>query len=1515
MLESLPAGDYKLSIQAFYTEDNCKNSSPIVSDPTEVSGILVWKPLQEVISATVNNGAFAYLKPGEKFDLHFTLKNNRGGSDIHAGVDRIEWLIANQPPTPTSENHAPGMTCAEPSPRAVDFARTYSSALLKTASTAAAVPTNMSFGTYNLYLRVFEYATSNCSTSYAISPVFVLENAIRVVPGVYYIQLKPDRPKPQPPLTVGKSPVRISWEVKFSYGVTGVDASDFSLFTPGLSKSASIVDVSGSSGGDTYVVTAEIPAGSIEPDQLASVRLDFVDNDSVQTKDQPNQKVGGPGIGNGNATGETQLLEGTICAAANVIWCDDFERSTQGGKHENLVGNGWVASTGGSCSNVPTGSSHQPDAGGCAGIDSDIKPYQNYANPRANKSRSMFNRWSAHTVTSEVIDLSNLPAGSEVEYSYWLRRGDNVFAEVPEFNTDYFKAEYLDNTSTWQLLAVHRSTGGDAVLGGAVAGEVMRLVFQLPRAALWNGFRLRFTQNRGDGSSGTHGSNNVNGYDYWFVDDVVLRRVEMPRYSGGFCDNFEAPEASRKQWSFSYEDVGTGATPPTGNDPSVDTSFRAGDAGITGDVYPSSGSPTHSMFLRWSYIVASSLRIDTSAMSSGVPVSYIMQRGLKPIPKTINGSNLSLLTCNFSTAQPGNGFASEYFGADNNWHRLDYVDGIGGSDNCGEQLPYTKTITDSNAQHKNFRLRFRQISKGASGEGQTLIYNYDYWLVDNVCIGRTLTQGLPKSDLELTKTRKTGEKLLPGSVVTYVLQATNKGPDPMRGNLQIVDTLPAGMSFHTFRGEDWFCEVAEQVATCAWSGELAKDQKAPDLYIYAVVAETANGVLMNKATLSSGAVLDETPGNNDATDTGEVETIFFLFTKGECKVGSLVGGVDSAAACSRYDFGGLAGELKSGIHLTHMDATGKRASALSDSEDTSMRMEFALHCLDPAQAPPAPVQAIFGAEAAQLLTLATCAGKGASSMNWSTVLNVTLEKGKATVSGSYGFRYGDVGMLELHARADGDNTKQGDSGAFVQRPAALVLKDVVCADDTLNPGAAEANGASFCRAGQPFGLTVEAQSVDGSPTPNFGREDAPKGIFLEKSLVLPQNGHNPDLGLRGLGDFTNGVATTTEQSWAEVGIIAITPRLGDTGDGGMVLSDRYLGAGDVPPEGLQSVTIGRFYPGHFQTLVGSEGRMECPSGMSCPEGGFFYTGQPFALSVKACLHGDEGCVGQLENYSRDFAATVNLSAWGARGANEADRKNPPPGKGGYLQRVGLDLKDTTITRTEFDGGRFTDQFTYEHDTANRAQPVAPFDVYIRAEEDGRDGVSSRFSATPNSSPEGGLKLARGRLQLSNSFGPAKNALTIPVQVQFWFCLGDGQCDWTASATDTTRIEPASALEDAGKRAALSVSLHPVQGIDTDTMPEVERLELSGGTGRIVLLPKGGTGSLNVGINLGYSAEDNACDHTAGGREGAAANLPWLRAWNGTCAQAQTGEADPSARATFGTYSGERRRSVHSRELY
>ena len=96
----------------------------------------------------------------------------------------------------------------------------------------------------------------------------------------------------------------VDFTVTFSEAVSGVDATDFSLTTTGVTGT-SISGVSGS--GDTYTVTVDTGSGN------GTIRLDVVDDDSIA--DGASNPLGGTGAGNGDySSGE----EYTVVEPADI---------------------------------------------------------------------------------------------------------------------------------------------------------------------------------------------------------------------------------------------------------------------------------------------------------------------------------------------------------------------------------------------------------------------------------------------------------------------------------------------------------------------------------------------------------------------------------------------------------------------------------------------------------------------------------------------------------------------------------------------------------------------------------------------------------------------------------------------------------------------------------------------------------------------------------------------------------------------------------------------------------------------------------------------------------------------------------------------------------------------------------------------------------------------------------------------------------------------------------------------
>ena len=92
------------------------------------------------------------------------------------------------------------------------------------------------------------------------------------------------------------------------------------------------------------------------------------------------------------------------------------------------------------------------------------------------------------------------------------------------------------------------------------------------------------------------------------------------------------------------------------------------------------------------------------------------------------------------------------------------------------------------------------------------------------------------------------------------------------------------------------------------------------------------------------------------------------------------------------------------------------------------------------------------------------------------------------------------------------------------------------------------------------------------------------------------------------------------------------------------------------------------------------------------------------------------------------------------------------------------------------------------------------------------------------------------------------------------------------------------------------------------------VSLANGSGLLSLaapLPLGSSLTVDLALNLGSGTADQSCHANHPLSVGAA--KPWLRAQNGSCSA--SADRDPAARASFGIYSPESRKTVHVREMY
>ncbi|MBI5889668.1 MAG: DUF11 domain-containing protein [Nitrosomonadales bacterium] len=1051
----------------------------------------------------------------------------------------------------------------------------------------------------------------------------------------------------------------VSWDVLFSGNATGVDASDFQLAMGGSATGATITGVTGS--GRVWTVTANTGTGA-----TGTLGLNLVDNDTIIIG---GVALGGAGANNGNFTGQVYTIEVPVCSGT-YIFCDDFERANPG-----AVGNGWTITPGpaADCAGVAGNT-------GCAGIDTDIPPFNATTN-RANPTRSMFTRWSIVSVDSRTIDLSSYPSAL---LSFWMRRGGDSFSEYPEAAGEDYLVQYFANDGTWKVLAQYPT--------GVMQGQVFTPVIQLPANAMHANFKLRYYQpaGSGDANGGTGGgAAGVVGYDYWHIDDVIIRDAPESSYVGAFCDNFEA---GLGRWSISAE--GAPGLPPAVN---------IGDAGLNTTDFLSA---THELDMRWGYVVASTLRTDMTGVNGNI--TYWIKSGTTAVRDP--DANEDLLVEYRNSAGTWTTLAT-YLGAD-----------VAGTIYNGSH------VIPADAQHTGFRLRFRMLNGSA--------FDNDYWHVDDVCVGASLTN----VDLAIAKSH-TGS-IIPGANATYTLTVSNPGMSALAGTISVVDTLPAGMSYQSASGTNWTCSANGQDVTCSYVGTLNGGATAPAITLIAAVDAGASGTLTNTATVS-GSAPDSNSANNTATDTVILRP-GFAFTDGPCVHGLAFG--DPSQTCSLINWSPqIAGQNFANVYITRVNTLQRPSRYVVD---TTVNLEFGLSCHNPANN--AGVSATFSAAGS---ALPVCTSNGAAPTAWSTGGNVTFLANTTSV-GPFAFNYADVGLVELHVRNSADTTQTGTSGQFVVRPAGFVLSAIRrTSDNFANPAAADATGAAFVKAGEAFSVTVRAVNSLGNTTPNYGNETTAESVQLTQSLAaglgLTQNpalsGTFGNFGLDCAGGAgTAGVACGTTFTWGEVGIITLTPSVGD-GD--------YLGAGNVT--GTASGNVGRFYPDHFDTVV-TTAPMTCGAltfATACPGGGWLaYSGQAFTVEVTA--RNLAGGVTQNYTYSatpaNNFARDVTLSAVDSIG--------------GAANGAGAISAGTPMASTVFAAGvgtLGTPVFTFT------TTPTVPTDVFVRA----TDGETTSLRTVATDSVEGGLKVVSGRLKVSNAYGSEQLPLPVTATVQYYSAAG------------------------------------------------------------------------------------------------------------------------------------------------
>lgn len=136
----------------------------------------------------------------------------------------------------------------------------------------------------------------------------------------------------------------------------------------------------------------------------------------------------------------------------------------------------------------------------------------------------------------------------------------------------------------------------------------------------------------------------------------------------------------------------------------------------------------------------------------------------------------------------------------------------------------------------------------------------------------------------------------------------------------------------------------------------------------------------------------------------------------------------------------------------------------------------------------------------------------------------------ASSQATFTLAYPDVGRVTLTASYVGTPTLSNGVASFLMKPAGFVLSNIkqTAAPGTLNPGATDATGAAFVKAGEAFSVTVTAVNSAGATTPNFGQGTPPESVKLTPSLLAGLGlSNNPSVNRATTGSIALGSTTLT----------------------------------------------------------------------------------------------------------------------------------------------------------------------------------------------------------------------------------------------------------------------------------------------------------------------------------------------------------------------------------------------------
>lgn len=509
-------------------------------------------------------------------------------------------------------------------------------------------------------------------------------------------------------------------------------------------------------------------------------------------------------------------------------------------------------------------------------------------------------------------------------------------------------------------------------------------------------------------------------------------------------------------------------------------------------------------------------------------------------------------------------------------------------------------------------------------------------------------------------------------------------------------------------------------------------------------------------------------------------------------------------------------------------------------------------------------------------------------------------------------------------------TVSGISSNFTSRPF------VITATGFKNGGTTNPLGASaFAAAGSPFSGTLQAwpwlasmdkesprgnglpdsgvtasmivgaQSASFSPMSRFsGAVDNVGVVSLAPTNVVPVGGTLGTLSPT-TATLVSGTITRNDFSYSEVGTINMG---GAAGAGAYTFAvTNYLGAAGVNVP-ILSDAVGRFTPHHFSVSAPSMVRRQ-----GCtPDSIFTYMDEPFSIGFT--LTAQNANNETTRNYAASLAfldpATDSWTAFNTKGSFGLGAIN---GTTPLSSRLAFDR----ATSSGWAGGvnTISADIRFRRATGSGGTTIIPDGPYstlkIGIAPQDKDGVKTSglsLDADGDGSNErvllGTTDVRFGRLKLSNAFGAEKAALNIPVQAQYW----SGK-SWVLNGDDSCTRLAGGAVKASGyvdSKGAPTMAWSVSAG-DLKNASGTPGLASGQGFFTLTKMPATGSGSVNICVDLGGDPSGGVICSTPSPADKTYLQGKWPPGTNY--------DNDPSARATFGIYSPENRRTVHIRELF